>query len=76
MAEAVRKRFWDLEKSAEMFRIERDTLIKRVKHLEWFEREMRRSRQLMKLLTSYTEIQLRQSFESSLGILKWQRARL
>ena len=41
MAEAVRKRFWDLEKSAEMFRIERDTLIKRVKHLEWFDREMR-----------------------------------
>ena len=34
MAEAVRKRFWDLEKSAEMFRLERDTLVKRVKNLE------------------------------------------
>ena len=64
MAEAVRKRFWDLEKSAEMFRIERDTLIKRVKHLEWFDREMREKQATYeathKLYRDTTEAKLRE----------------
>ena len=42
MAEAVRKRFWDLERSTEVLRVEHDTLVKRVKNLEWFDREMRK----------------------------------
>ena len=60
----MRKRFWDLEKSAEMFRIERDTLIKRVKHLEWFDREMREKQATYeathKLYRDTTEAKLRE----------------
>ena len=59
----MRKRFWDLEKSAEMFRIECDTLIKRVKHLEWFDREMREKQTTYeathKLYRDTTEAKLR-----------------
>ena len=38
----MRKRFWDLERSTEVLRVEHDTLVKRVKNLEWFDREMRK----------------------------------
>ena len=64
MAEAVRKRFWDLEKSAEMFRMERDTLVKRVKNLEWFDQEMRKKQGELeaahKLYRSTAEAKFRQ----------------
>ena len=38
----MRKRFWDLERSTEVLRVEHDTLVKRVKNLEWFDPEMRK----------------------------------
>ena len=64
MAEAVRKRFWDLEKSAEMFRLEHDTLVKRVKNLEWFDQEMRKKQGELeaahKLYRSTAEAKFRQ----------------
>ena len=64
MAEAVRKRFWDMEKSAEMFRLERDTLVKRIKNLEWFDQEMRKKQGELeaahKLYRSTAEAKFRQ----------------
>ena len=64
MVEAACKRFWDLEKSVEMLRVERDTLAKRVKHLEWFDREMREKQAAYetthKLYKNTTEAKLRE----------------
>ena len=60
----MRKRFWDLEKSAEMFRLEHDTLVKRVKNLEWFDQEMRKKQGELeaahKLYRSTAEAKFRQ----------------